>query len=92
MPNMEQNLNTRNANSGGSSRAFFSLYTFIMAGQPSPPRNKGLIAGLIKGNQWSYIPSRAEVDTPPPSEGDGKSSTLLSAGDKDGICISRRVG
>ena len=33
----------------------------IMAGQPTPPgprtppRNKGLIAGLIKGNQWVFI-------------------------------------
>ena len=34
---------------------------FIMAGQPTPltyppPRNKGFIAGLIKGNQWSKRP------------------------------------
>ena len=34
----------------------------IMAGQPTPPgprtppRNKGLIAGLIKGNQWLISP------------------------------------
>ena len=32
-----------------------------MAGQPTPratypPRNKGLIAGLIKGNQWLISP------------------------------------
>ena len=31
----------------------------VMAGQPTPPkvppiRNKGLIAGLIKGNQWLF--------------------------------------
>ena len=28
------------------------IYCMFMAGQPTPPRNKGLIAGLIKGNQW----------------------------------------
>ena len=35
--------------------------TNFMAGQPTPPkatppRNKGLIAGLIKGNQWLISP------------------------------------
>ena len=35
--------------------------TKIMAGQPTPPdvetlRNKGLIAGLAKGNQWLIGP------------------------------------
>ena len=45
--------------------AFFFLTTLwidIMAIQPTPPgprtppRNKGLIAGLIKGNQWLISP------------------------------------
>ena len=39
--------------------ASFFLSAIVMAGQPTPltyppPRNKGLIAGLIKGNQWIF--------------------------------------
>ena len=27
----------------------------FMASQPTPPRNKALIFGLLKGNQWVFI-------------------------------------
>ena len=45
---------------GAKKMVFFLKWVLIMAGQPTPPpvdtypphRNKGLIAGLIKGNQW----------------------------------------
>ena len=50
---------------GDSWRVFFQHGTF-MASQPTPnlytpPRNQGLIAGLIKGNQWLISPDHKAI-------------------------------
>ena len=37
---------------GGAMGSVGLSLTIIMASQPNPPRNKGLIAGLIKGHQY----------------------------------------
>ena len=36
--------------------SFFHGWSTNPAGPRTPPRNKGLIAGLIKGNQWKKGP------------------------------------
>ena len=67
-PSWEYFINVEPRDSELVSSVFFQkgggsgMMVDVMAGQPTPPgprtppRNKGLIAGLIKGNQWLISP------------------------------------